>query len=154
MARKSSDQPPLLQIDKLTVGLKIQSALHQKVSLKELIVEHPVANLRVDRAGHSNLPVPPPSQSNSHTSIFDLAVRHAQIIHGEVDYNDLQSPLDADLYNLAADVHFDSLAIRYNGSISYDSGRLRYGQYAPLPHSLQAKFGATAARSLRLTRLR
>ena len=145
---ESPVQPPLLQIDKLTVGFKIQSALHRKVSLKELIVEHPVVNLRVDRAGHSNLPTAPPSQSSSHTSVFDLAVRHAQIIRGEVNDKDQQTPLDADLYNLAADIHFDSLATSYNGSISYDNGRLRYGQYAPLPHSFQAKFGATPAATL------
>ena len=139
---ESPNQPPLLRIDKLTVGLKIISALHQKVSLKELIVEHPVVNLRVDKHGHTNLPTTPPSQSSSHTSVFDLAVHHAQVINGEVNYNDKQTPLDADLYNLSADIHFDALATRYNGSISYDNGHVHYGQYAPLPHSFQATFGA------------
>ncbi|MCU1304729.1 MAG: hypothetical protein JWQ87_5013 [Candidatus Sulfotelmatobacter sp.] len=140
---ESAGEPPLLKIDKLTVVLKIQSALHRQVNLRELIVEHPVVNLRVDNAGRSNLPTAAPTQSSSHSNIFDLAVRHAQIIQGEVSYNDKKTPMDADLYNLAADVHFDILATRYAGSISYDSGHLHYGQYAPLPHSFQAKFGAT-----------
>jgi translocation and assembly module TamB len=137
--------PPLLQIDKLTVGLEIQSALHRQVNLRELVVEHPVVNVRVDGAGHSNLPTAPPSRSSSHTTVFDLAVRHAQIIQGEVSYDNRKTPLDADLYNLGADVHFDILASRYSGSISYENGHVRYGEYAPLGHSFQAKFGATPA---------
>jgi translocation and assembly module TamB len=141
--KESPGEPPLLQIDKLTVGLKIQSALHRQVNLRELIVEHPIVNVRVDAAGNSNLPTTPQSQSSSHTSVFDLAVRHAQIIGGKVSYNDRKTPLDADLYNLDADVRFNILATRYNGSISYDNGHLRYGQYAPLGHGFQAKFGAT-----------
>lgn len=145
---ESAVQPPLLQIAKLTVGLKIQSVFHRKVNLRELIVERPVVNVRVDHAGHSNLPVTPPRQSSSHTSVFDLAVRHAELIQGEVNYNDMSAPLDADLYSTDADIHFDSAAIRYFGSVSYDNGNLRYGRYAPLHHSFQAKFGATPAELL------
>ncbi|MGA7219709.1 MAG: translocation/assembly module TamB domain-containing protein [Candidatus Sulfotelmatobacter sp.] len=143
--KEAAGQPPLLQIGKLTVGVKILSVLHRKVSLSELIVENPVVNMRVDNSGASNLPSAPPSQSTSNTSVFDLAVGHAKLIHGEVNYNDRQTPLDANLYNLAAEIRFDSAATRYTGSISYDSGQLRYGEYAPLPHSFQAKFSATPA---------
>src|SRR5579863_1089806 len=140
---ENSNQPPLLQIDKLTVGLKIQSALHRKVSLSELIIEHPNAHVLVDVAGKSNLPTVPPTQGGSNTNVFDLAVWHAQLIRGEVTYNDKKIPLDADLYNLDVEANFDRTATRYNGSVSYDSGHLRYGEYAPLAHSFQAKFNAT-----------
>src|SRR6202020_734504 len=143
--KEGPTESPLLQIDKLTVGVKIQSALHRKVNLSELIVQHPVVHMRIAGDGESNLPVAPPSQSSSHTSVFDLAVRHAQLIDGEVSYNNKQTPLDADLYNLGAEIHFDSLATRYTGSISYDSGNLHYGQYAPLSHSFQARFSASPA---------
>src|ERR1700733_4691529 len=117
---EAAGQTPLLQIEKLTVGVKIQSLLQRKVSLTELIIEHPIAHVRVDDAGKNNLPNASPSQSSSHTSVFDLAVGHAQLIGGEASYNDRQTPLDADLYNLGAEVHFDRLATRYSGSISYE----------------------------------
>ncbi len=141
---KPRDQP-LLQIDKLTVGLKILSVLHRQVNLSEMIVEHPVARVRVDKAGRNNLPVAPENQNASHANVFDLAVRHAQITQGEIIYDDKETPLAADLYNLGTDIHFDRPETRYRGSISYDSGEVRYGQYAALPHSLQAKFEATPA---------
>src|SRR5437879_13780385 len=51
-------------------------------------------------------------------------------------------PLDADLRHLATEISFDSSATRYVGSVTYDNGHLRYGEYAPLPHSLDVKFNA------------
>jgi translocation and assembly module TamB len=142
---ESRDAPPLLQLDKLTVGLKIQSALHRKVNLSELLIEHPVVHIQVDREGKSNIPQAPPSQSSSHTSVFDLAVGHVGVTRGEVNYNDRKTPVDADLYDLGTDITFEPSATRYRGSMSYDNGHLHYGQYAPLPHSFNAKFSATPA---------
>ena len=136
-------EAPLLTIDKLTVGLKIDSALQRKVSLSDLIVDHPVAHIRVDGSGNSNLPSAPRKQASSQTSVFDLAVRHAQLTRGELTYNDRTIPLNADLYNLGADIRFDRSATRYSGFISYDRGQLHYGDYSALPHKFHANFSAT-----------
>jgi translocation and assembly module TamB len=144
--KESSQDPPLLQVDELTVSLKIDSVLHRKVTLREILIEHPVVHLQVDQAGNSNIPQPPPSQSSSHTSVFDLAVGHAALTNGEVNYNDTKTPLEADLYDLGTDITFDSLATRYRGSVSYDKGSIRYGDYSPWPHSFNARFNATPSR--------
>ena len=139
----SANAPPLLQVDKLTVGLKIQSVLHRKITLSELLVEHPVAHLRVDREGNSNFPHPPPSDSSGHASIFDLAIGHLALENGEVNYNDKKIPLEADLHDLATNATFETLRSQYSGSISYDNGHLQYGRYSSLPHSFSARFSAT-----------
>lgn len=140
---ENPDQPPLLRVDKLTVGLKIQSALRRKVNLSELLIEHPVVHLQVDRHGKSNLPQAPPSKSNSQTSVFDLAVGHAQLTNGELNYNDKKTPVEADLYHLGTDIHFNPLTTQYSGSISYDNGHVHYAQYAPMTHRFSARFSAT-----------
>jgi len=140
------DQAPLLQVDKLTVGLKIQSLVHRKITLDELLVNHPVVRLGVDREGKSNIPQSPPSKNSSHASVFDLAVGHVNLTDGEINYNDKKTSLVADLYDLGTEIRFDSLARRYSGRISYDNGHLRCAGYSPLPHSLIAKFSATPAR--------
>jgi translocation and assembly module TamB len=140
--KESSDQPPLLHADELTVQVKIVSVLHRKVALRELLIARPVVNLHVDRAGNSNLPTAPPS-SGSHESVFDLAVEHAQIMDGEIDYNDRKTPLEADLHNLNTDIRFFSPAKRYDGRLSYESGTIRYAGYAPLRHKLSLSFSAT-----------
>ena len=139
------DQKPLLQVDKLTVGLKIQSLLHRKITLQELLVDHPVVHLGVDREGKSNIPPSPPSKNSSRTSVFDLAVGHVNLTDGEIDYNDKKTSLVADLYDLGTEIRFDPVERRYSGRISYDNGHLRYAGYSTLPHSLTAKFNATPA---------
>ena len=141
--KESANEPPLLQVSSLTVRLKIQSVLHHKVTLRELLIDHPVACVQVNREGENNLPQAPPSKSSSHTNVFDLAVGHVGLTNGEVNYKDKKMALDADLHNFITDITFDSAATRYVGSISYDNGHLRYGEYAPLPHSLDVKFNAT-----------
>ena len=136
-------QPPLLQLDKLTVSLKLQSLLHPKVSLRELLIEHPVIHLQANREGKLNLPEAPPSKSESKTDIFELAIGHVQLTRGELNYNDQRTPLEADLYDLGSDIRFDSLEKRYRGNLSYSNGQVRYANYAPLPHHLDVKFSAT-----------
>jgi translocation and assembly module TamB len=140
---ESLDQPPLLHADKLTVRVKIVSLLGRQFSLRELLIEHPVVHVAVSRDGKNNLPTPPPSKSSSHTSVFDLAIGHAQLTNGEVDYNDQKTPMDADLYDLGTDIRFTPGIKKYEGSISYDRGELRYAVYQPFPHGLTLKFSAT-----------
>jgi translocation and assembly module TamB len=143
---ESSDQPPLLHADELTVRIKILSAFHHQVALRELLIAHPVIHLQVNREGKNNLPTAPPSQSSSNTSVFDLAVEHVQLTNGEVNYNDRKTPLDADLYDLGTDIRFTSLAKTYEGVLSYNNGQVKYAQYAPLPHHLNLKFTASPDR--------
>jgi len=141
--KESPDAPPLLAIRKLTIGLKVQSILRRKLSLDELLIERPTVNLRVNSQGSSNMPTTPAKQSNGNQTVFDLAVRHVGLIQGEINYKDKKTPLDADLHDLKTDITFESLARRYSGSVSYTSGHLRYGQYAPLLHTFNVKFNAT-----------
>jgi translocation and assembly module TamB len=140
---ESPDAPPLFRVDKLTVELKIQSVLHRKVNLSELLVEHPVVHLVVNSEGRSNIPQPSTAQSNGHTDIFELAVGHVSVTRGEIDYADQKTPLDADLYDLGTDIIFEPSNSRYRGSVSYNNGSLHYGQYAPFLHSFNAQFSAT-----------
>lgn len=140
------NQPPLLHADKLTVGVKIRSALRRQVSLSELLIERPIVHMQVDRSGKNNLPTAPPSQSTSHTSVFDLGIGHAAITGGEIDYNDKKIPLEANLYDFGTDIHFTPIVRRYDGTLSYHSGQVRYGQYSPLSHSLTIKFSASPER--------
>src|SRR5438094_530802 len=105
-------QRPLLQVDKLTVRLKILSVLRQKINLREILVEHPVAHLLVDKQGRTNIPQPTaPKQQSSSINVFDLAVGHALLNNGEIHYfSATDRPF---LRNVAADgqVHSDGLTV-------------------------------------------
>ncbi|MGA8443045.1 MAG: translocation/assembly module TamB domain-containing protein [Candidatus Sulfotelmatobacter sp.] len=140
-----ADQPPLLHVDKITVGLKIQSVLRRRFSLRQLLIEHPVANVQVGRNGTSNLPQSSHPQSGGNMSVFDLAAQHVLLTDGQVNYNNKAIPVEADLYGLKTEIHFVPANTRYEGSISYDGGRVRYGTDPSFAHSLEARFSATPA---------
>ena len=139
-------RPPLLHADKLTVRIKILSALHRQVALRELLIEHPVVHFQRNTDGKNNLPAAPPSHSSGHTSVVDLEVQHAQLARGEVNYNDRNTPLEADLYNLESNIRFNSLLKGYEGTVSYANGDIRYAQYSPLAHNLNLAFDASPDR--------
>ena len=141
--KEGPDAPPLLAVDKLTVGLKILSVVHRQINLRALLVERPVVHMQVDKNGNSNIPDAPPQPAGSSNNVFDLAVGHFELSSGEVNYNDRKTPLDADLHDLRTDVKFETSARRYSGSIAYDNGHLRYDKYAPMPHAFNASFTAT-----------
>jgi translocation and assembly module TamB len=144
---EASDQPPLLRAEELTIRLQIISAIHRKVTLREVVLNHPVLYLQRSHDGTTNVPTPPPAPSTSgSTNIFDLGVGHVQLSRGEVNYGDRSVPLEASLYNLGANIRFESLARRYIGNVSYKNGSIAYGNYAPLPHNLNVQFQATPDR--------
>jgi len=126
-------------------SFKIKSALKRSVQLSDLVIQHPVVNVRIDQNGSSNLPVPPASASNSHTSVFDLAVEHFQLTNGTILYNDQATPVQADINDLQVESRFDSLRTRCDASISYDKGNVQYGRYAPFAHAFRTRLNANTS---------
>jgi translocation and assembly module TamB len=147
---------PLLRADHLGVGVRAISLWGRRIGLQEIVVDHPVVHLVVDERGHNNLPqTPSAAPGSTPVNIFDLAVRHVLLNRGEIDYNDRQTPLEAEVRDLQAQVAFSSSKRQYDGRLSYREGRLRFGDYNPLQHDLDAQFGAgpsgLALNSLRLS---
>lgn len=136
-------QPPLLTVDHLHLGVTISSLLHKTWYVDDATLDHPVVRVFVDQHGTDNLPQTKSSQQQSHTSVFDLGVRHAQLNNGEVYYNNRKSVLDADLHDLQFQSAFDTSQTRYSGTLSYRDGHLKMENFNPIPHDLNAQFDAT-----------
>jgi len=134
---------PLAHADELSIRLKIVSLLHKRVDLKEIVLRHPVVHLLVRKDGTTNLPTPPKSNSNSSKSPFDLGIQHVLLEHGELYYNDVKTPLDAELHALQLEIKSEFLETGYDGNVSYRDGKLQYGDMESLPHDLTASFHAT-----------
>jgi translocation and assembly module TamB len=135
---------PLLQADHLRAGLTIDSLLRRKWHVREIVLDHPVVRLQVNKAGENNLPTPPKkSASSSNTNVFDLAIRELKLDRGEVYYNDQKTPLEAELRDFNAHANYDPAQNKYSGQLGYNNGRIVYGAYAPVEHSFQARFGVT-----------
>jgi translocation and assembly module TamB len=132
--------PPLAQADDLHVGVKIVSLLHRKIDLSEIVLRHPVVHFLVRKDGSTNLPAPPQSNSNSSTNPFDLGIQHVLLSNGEVYYNDVKTPLEAELHDLQLEIKSQFASKNYEGAFSYRDGRIQYGTARPLPHDLNARF--------------
>jgi translocation and assembly module TamB len=140
---EGSQQPPLLAVDKLTANLKILSVLRHDVNLRELLVEHPVVHLIVDKEGRTNIPSPnAPKEKSSQTNVFDLAVGHVLLSNGAIFYNDREDVLEANVYDLRSEINFHSIGKKYSGSIVYSRGELKYGDLRPMAHNLDLAFSA------------
>ena len=140
---EAAQQPPLLAADKLTAKLKILSVLHHDVNLRELLVDHPVVHLIVDKSGRTNIPSPSaPGENSSQTNVFDLAVGHVLLSNGAIFFNDQKNALDANVYDLRTEVNFSSIAKKYSGSVQYSRGELKYGDLRPMAHNLDLDFSA------------
>jgi translocation and assembly module TamB len=135
--------PPLLQVDRITLGLTITSLLHRSWYVNEIRVEHPVVQVFVDKRGIDNLPQTKSSEQKNKISIFDLGVRHALLNNGEIYYNNRKSVLYADLHDLNFQATFDSSQTRYEGTLGYRNGTLRLETFNPMVHNLEARFSAT-----------
>jgi translocation and assembly module TamB len=134
---------PLLQAKRLEVAVEWLPLLRGKLHLRDLVLDEPVARLRIDSQGRSNLPVAPhPSTSNGPEEIFDLEIKNCAIHSGQVYYNDARIPLDADLHDLKFAAGYSVVKSRYTGTLSYDNGRLSAPQLRIL-HAMRAKFTAT-----------
>jgi len=134
---------PLMAVDHLQVGLTIDSLLHKKWHVRDIIVDHPIVRMAVNKAGENNLPKPEKKSTSSSTNVFDLAIRELRLNNGEVYYNDQKTPLEADLHNFAVSANYDPAQNKYSGDLGYNAGKIVYGKYAPVEHNLQAKFGVT-----------
>src|SRR5216684_6326513 len=133
---------PLVQADQLRIRLKIVSLLRKKIDLSEIILRHPVVNLQVRKDGTTNLPTSPKSNKDTSTSMFDLGIQHVLLEHGEIYYNDVKTPLDAELHDLRLEIRCELIGKGYDGNLSYRNGRIQYGGTKPLPHNLTASFNA------------
>ena len=142
----SANEPALLQASRLAVGLRFLPLLRGRFELRQLIFERPIVNLRIDSQGRSNLPaVSQTGSTNGPGTVFDLEVESFAIHSGEIYYNDAQIPLDAELHGLKFNAGYSLLTAAYQGSLSYDHGRLAAREFEPVVHAMQLQF--TASRS-------
>ncbi|HEX7961431.1 MAG TPA: AsmA family protein, partial [Terriglobales bacterium] len=135
--------PPLLQVDHVTLGLTVTSLLHRNWYVNEVRVHHPVVRVFVDKSGVDNLPQTKSGGQKNQTSIFDLGVRHAVLDQGEVYYNNRKSVLAADLHDLNFQSTFDPTQRRYAGTLGYRNGTVHFETFNPMVHNLDARFSLT-----------
>ncbi len=136
-------RPELLRIDHVEIGARVVSVLAWKWHLSTVRVDHPVVWITIDANGASSLPTLKSSGNGNGTSVFDLAIRHAEVDRGEVYFNSRPSALAADVHDVDFHATFNSLLAKYRGRLAYTNAHLQYGAMRPLAHNLDVSFDAT-----------
>jgi len=136
---ETNPQYPLLQADHLHLRLQIGALLRHQVSLTDVVIDRPSANVRVDAEGRSNLP---PVRKNQSSSNFTFVIRHLSIQKGIISYNDQQIPLNVELSDFRLQASFDPHIEGYQGKLSYGYGRVALNRFE---HEAKIDFTATRA---------
>ena len=136
---------PLVTVDEVAVGLRVDSFWGRKVSLDELAIKKPRIHLRVEANGSTNVPAPArPSSSPKplQQTLFDLRARHVQITDGWILYNDVGKPLalEGDDLQFAVTAGGSAEHPLYLGNLDWKRVRLTAHRYIPAPISISTKF--------------
>ena len=139
----ASNEPALLQADRLEVAVRFHSLLSKQIELRTLVLERPVLRLRIDSQGRSNLPTPPAKSANNGVgTLFDLEIGDCSIRSGEIHYNDQEIPVNADFHGLDLAAAYNVVTASYKGSVAYESGLVTSPGIEPIRHALQLQFTA------------
>ncbi len=87
--------PPLFHADHIYVGLKVLSFFDREIKLDELVVNNPQVNVRIDKAGASNIPSPRIAPSNKpwQETLFSLRIGLLDLQDGALVFNDQKTLL-------------------------------------------------------------
>jgi translocation and assembly module TamB len=137
--------PPLLSVDKLTIGLKIVSLMKRDVDIRLLRADTPKAFVLVRPDGTTNIPSPKLPQTSNKTgpeTLLDLAIGRFEINNGTADVRAAGAapkitPYSAKGENLKGVLTYDAAGPRYGGDISVSPLTMIYGKYLPVPVNAQ-----------------
>ena len=147
--KEASDEPPLLRIESVKLGLRVLSVMERKVDLASLTVEKPQFRIVLYPDGTNNLPSPrgPGSGKSWSEEVLNLAVHQYDISDGVVEYDDRKIPLNLRGEGLEIRLNYDARTPAYRGELV--SRRFRAvvpGELAPLEAGVSATFALETAR--------
>jgi translocation and assembly module TamB len=166
LRRPGSDMPTFFSCPDLTASIRILSLWHGKFVVERVVLNQPVVDVFVGANGENNLPhsaaakkasAPAKAPSNSGSTsvaekVFKVGIRHFVINSGQIDYKDKKYPVSVDLHDFQANAQLNVPAQTYDGSLSYDNGRISAPHIMPFSQNLQMDFVATET-ELRVTSL-
>ena len=142
--QEPSDTPPLVSVEQLRVGLRIDSFWGRKVGLNDLVLEQPRVHMRVDKNGVSNLPTLAQRESTGPLQgrLINLHVRHVEINNGWFLYNDVKKLVALEGGDFRLEINLSGTAERpfYLGTLDWLDIELARRRDVPMPANVSAKF--------------
>lgn len=142
--KEPADTEPLLKVEQVRVGLRIDSFWGRRVGLDDLVLEQPQVHVRVNKDGVSNLPTLPHSTPKQPTlqRLLDLRAHQVEIDNGSILYNNVKSLIEVEgnELRLTVDLGGSPEQPKYIGSLDWQSIELARRRDVPLPANVSAKF--------------
>ena len=146
--KEGENQPPLARFDSVTLGLRLISAVERRINLASLRLDKPAVHIIVYPDGSTNLPVPKrPATGDKEwpQTLIDLGVRHYEILHGTIEIDSRQTPLDVTGDDLHLVMDYVSAAspgrsASYQGQLSSAHVRIGSGEKLNLLAAVDAAF--------------
>ncbi len=139
---------PLLRARDIRVVASLSDLLHGKLGIDSLTVDQPQASVQVAADGTTNIPKPKtpsePSNKNPLQTLIDLAVRHAAINGGLVQFADRKVPLNVHGDNLHTVLAYRYAGPHYVGAISMSPMVLQSANNPKLPVNVNIPFEIAA----------
>jgi translocation and assembly module TamB len=134
---------PLFAAEQVHAGLRIDSFWGRKVSLSDVIVRGPHVHIRVEKNGTTNVPsLRRTSTKPLRETLFDLRIRHFELLDGWMLYNNVKTPLaieGSDLH-LILDAGGDMARPLYAGNLDWKKLTFTDKEFLPLPINAVVKF--------------
>ncbi len=152
---ESAAEPPLLRVEKVTIGLRVISALERRVDLASIRLDHPSVYVAIYPDGKTNLPVPRAAQDKTSWGayVIDLAVGRYEVVDGVVTFDDRQLPVNLRGEDLRVSMTFARGARRYQGELASRHLHLAIPLATPVEFDTTGSFTLERDR-LSFTRLR
>jgi len=117
--KEPASSKPFFRAERITVGLKIISALKKQVDIASLTVEKPQVYVTVAPDGSTNVPSPKQrSGKNFAEQLLDLKVNHFELHDGFAEYNSERIPINVRGERLQASFVYEIAGPRYVGQVS------------------------------------
>ena len=142
--KEPADTEPLVSVEQVKVGLRIDSFWGRRVGLDDLVLQQPRVHIRVEKNGTSNLSTIASGESTGplQQKLIDLRVHHLQIKDGWILYNSTKKLVAMEGGDLQLEIHLSGTADRpfYLGTLDWQEIELARRRDVPMPADLSVKF--------------
>lgn len=123
-------EPPLIQAESVTLGLRIVSIAERKIDLAWIRVEKPQVRIVIDAEGGNNLPGR--GQGNWAEQVINLAVGHYELNDGVFELDERSTPINLRGDGLALQLTYDAHTPSYAAEIGSRGLRVTAAGAAPV----------------------
>lgn len=139
--KEAAGEPPFVEVNSATLGLRIISVLQRKADLQSLRIEAPRIHVIVYPDGTTNIPgARSQPQSLWTQDLLNLKVGEYQIVNGILVYNDRSVPLNITGTNLQARMNYIPATPAYHATLSSDNILIEPSGYAPVQSAIDTEF--------------